>query len=72
MVDTPQGVFWRGGREAEGGRLLTCYRSLYSYPGFESLSLRQDNLVSDRPTKPRIYGAFWYNSKDPLTCGYAG
>ena len=34
---------WRGGWAAESGRLLTCYRTLFSYRGFESLLLRVQN-----------------------------
>jgi hypothetical protein len=32
---------WGGGRAVEGARLLSEYRGLYLYRGFESLPLRQ-------------------------------
>ncbi len=34
-------VLWKGGRVAEGGRLLTCYPDLNRDRGFESLPFRQ-------------------------------
>jgi uncharacterized protein YdeI (YjbR/CyaY-like superfamily) len=46
---------WGGGRAVEGARLLSEYRGLYLYRGFESLPLRRCESEPFAESAPRVY-----------------